>query len=155
MTAVDISVETEIAASPADVAAVMFDPQREPEWMSVITSVEILDPALQPGARVRHTASVMGKEFGWTTQVEAVHFPHVLTLRIADGPFTGVVSYQIQRSANGSSVRVRNKGETTKLGLLPSSMVEGPIRSAMTADLARLKSLVEGGDGSVFHNSGG
>jgi hypothetical protein len=87
MTAVDIAVETEIAASPADVAAVMFDPQREPEWMSVITSVEILDPALQPGARVRHTASVMGKEFGWTTQVEAVHFPHVLSLRLEDVTF--------------------------------------------------------------------
>lgn len=145
MPAVDVTVETEIAAAPADVAAVMFDPQRETEWIAAVKSVEIIDPALQPGARVKRTGSLMGAEFGWTTEVETVHFPHVLTLRITDGPFTGTVSYQIQRSATGSSVRVRNKGESTKLGFLPASMIEGPMRSAMNADLARLKAVVEAG----------
>jgi len=29
-----------------------------------------------------------GRDFAWTTQVEAVHFPHVLSLRVIDGPFT-------------------------------------------------------------------
>jgi uncharacterized protein YndB with AHSA1/START domain len=143
MSSVDVTAETEIAAAPADVAAVMFDAQREPEWMSAITSVELIDAALQPGARVRRTASFMGQEIGWTTEVEAVHFPHVLRLRIADGPFTGVVAYSIQRSAGGSTVRIQNKGETTKLGFLPSAVVEAPMRSALNADLARLKALVE------------
>jgi uncharacterized protein YndB with AHSA1/START domain len=143
MASIDVTVETEIAAAPADVAAVMFDPQREPEWMSAIKTVEIVDAALQPGARVRRTASFMGRDLGWTTEVEAVHFPHVLKLKIADGPFTGTVSYQIQRSAGGSMVRVHNQGQTTMLGLLPSSLVEGPMRSALAADLARLKAIVE------------
>jgi hypothetical protein len=143
MSSIDLTVETEIAAAPADVAAVMFDPQREPEWMSAIKQVEIVDAALQPGARVRRTASFMGRDIGWTTEVEAVHFPHVLKLKIADGPFTGTVSYQIQRSAGGSMVRIHNEGRTTMLGFLPSSLVEAPMRSALTADLARLKALVE------------
>ena len=67
----------------------------------------------------------------------------MLRLRIAEGPFTGTVSYQIQRSAGGSIVRVHNEGQTTKLGFLPSAIVEGPMRSAMTANLGRLKTLVE------------
>jgi hypothetical protein len=121
----------------------MFDPQREPEWMSAIKHVEIVDAALQPGARVRRTASFMGRDLGWTTEVEAVHFPHVLKLKIAEGPFTGTISYQIQRSVGGSMVRIHNQGQTTMLGFLPSSLVEAPMRSALTADLARLKALVE------------
>jgi uncharacterized protein YndB with AHSA1/START domain len=145
MPSVDVTAETEIAAAPADVATVMFDPQREPEWMSAVKKVEIIDAALQPGARVRRSASFMGQEIGWTTEVEQVHFPHVLRLRIADGPFTGTVSYQIQRSAGGSTVRIHNKGETTKLGFLPSAVIEAPMRSAMNADLAKLKALVEKG----------
>src|SRR5439155_27098001 len=81
MASVDVTVETEIAAAPADVAAVMFDPQREPEWMSAIKKVDILDAALQAGARVTHTASFMGRDLSWTTEVESVHFPHVLRLK--------------------------------------------------------------------------
>jgi len=143
MPSVNVTAEVEITAAPADVAAVMFDPAREPEWISAVKTVKMIDPALQPGARVQRTASFMGQELGWTTEVESVHFPHSLRLRIADGPFTGTIAYSIQRSANGSMVRVQNQGQTSMFGFLPSSMIEAPMRSAMTADLSRLKALVE------------
>src|SRR5262245_13298170 len=146
MISIDLSAETEINAAPADIAAVMFDPQREPEWMSTVKAVDIIDPALQPGARVKRTASFFGQPFSWTTQVESVHFPHILTLRITDGPFSGVISYNIQRSERGSTVRIRNKGETSKLGFLPASVVEGPMQTAMEQDLRRLKALIENGN---------
>ena len=77
----------------------MFDPQQDPQWLKVVTSVELLDPALAPGARVKRHGSVMGREFSWHTEVEAVHFPHVLTMKIAEGPFTGhaAVRHSAQR----------------------------------------------------------
>ena len=143
MPAVDVTAEIEIAAAPADVAAVMFDPDREPEWISAVKRVELVDKALQPGARVKRGASFMGHEINWTTEVQDVHFPHVLTLRIIEGPFTGTIAYHIARVGTGSRVVIRNKGETDKLAFLPSSMIEGPMRSGMQADLARLKTLVE------------
>jgi hypothetical protein len=136
-------VEIEIAAAPADVAGVMFDPQREPEWMKAVTGVELIDPALEPGARVRRTGSFLGKTFAWTTEVETVHFPHLLTLRVVDGPFVGLVRYDIQRSVGGSRVRIRNVGEPSKLNFVPAGLVTAPMRSALTADLERLKHLVE------------
>ena len=142
MPAVDVTAEIEIAAAPADVAAVMFDPNRDPEWVAAVKRVELIDKALQPGARVKRGATFMGHEINWTT-VQDVHFPHVLTLRIAEGPFSGTVAYQIVRQGAGSRVVIRNKGETDKLGFLPSAMIEGPMRSAMQADLARLKVIVE------------
>jgi len=143
MAQIDVMVEIEISgAAPADVASVMFDPAREPEWIEAVTGVEVIDPALAPGARVVHRGRLMGQELTWATEVEAVHFPHILTLRITDGPFLGTVQYNIQRSGTGSHVRVRNVGEPA-LRFVPAALVAGPMRTMMAADLERLKALVQ------------
>lgn len=141
---IQVNAEIDIHASPAAIAAVMFDPQRYPEWMKAVTSVEVHDPALAPGARVTHHGSFMGKELKWTTTVEAVHFPHVLAMKISDGPFVGTVKIGIQRSGEGSRVQIQNAGELHGLGFVPEMMVTGPMRSALEADLGRLKAIVEG-----------
>ena len=143
MNRIDVSVEVEIAAAPADVAAVMFDPQREPEWIKAVTGVEMMDAALAPGARVRHRGSFLGREIAWTTEVQAVHFPHVLTLTITDGPFVGTVNYGIARSAAGSRVRIHNVGKPTAFGFLPEALLTAPMLSGLKADLERLKAIVE------------
>lgn len=145
MSTIDVSAEIDIAADPADIAAVMFDPSREAEWVSVVTGVEVIDPALVKGARVRHMASVMNREVTWTTEVEAVHFPHVLALRVAEGAVTGTARYEIQRSGNGSRVRIRGVGEVGQtLSVMPAGMIEGPLRAMLASDLDRLKKIVEG-----------
>jgi uncharacterized protein YndB with AHSA1/START domain len=144
MAKVDVTAEIAINASPADIAAVMFDPEREKEWMAAVQRVEVLDPALAPGARVRHHGRFLGRDLSWLTEVEGVHFPHLLALRIAEGPFLGTVRYEIQRSGGGSVARVKNVGEPKSFALLPAALVEGPMRSALQGDLARLKALVEG-----------
>jgi hypothetical protein len=144
MPTVDVTADIEINADPADIAAIMFDPQREPDWIKAVQSVELIDPALAPGAKVRHRGALLGHDVAWITEVETVHFPHVLTLRVSDGPFNGTVRYEIQRSGAGSRARVRNVGAPTSLAFLPAAMIEGPMRAAMVEDLARLKTLVEG-----------
>ena len=140
---VSFSAEIDVAASPASVAAVMFDPARQAEWMSAVESVEIHDAALAPGARVTHRGSLMGRDLLWTTEVEAVHFPHLLAMRITDGPFTGVVRYGIQRSGAGSRVQIQSEGELNGLGLVPADVAAGAMRSTLQADLGRLKGLIE------------
>lgn len=145
MNSVDVAADIEIAADPADIAAVMFDPAREAEWVSAVTGVEVLDPALVPGARVRHHGRIMNRDLSWTTEVQTVHFPHVLALRVSDGPLVGTTRYEIQRSGSGSRVRVRHVGEPgALLSAVPAVMVTGPLRAAMASDLERLKALVEG-----------
>jgi hypothetical protein len=140
---IDVAAEIDILAAPADVAGVMFDPAREPEWIKTVTGVEIVDPALEPGARVKRTGRIFGHDVAWTTTVEAVHFPHALALRVIDGPFTGMMRYDVQRAGAGSRVRVRSSGESSLLGPLPASLVSGPLQAALAADLERLKALVE------------
>jgi carbon monoxide dehydrogenase subunit G len=140
---IDVSAEIEIAASPAAIAGVMFDPQRNHEWMKGIEKVEMLDPALAPGARVRHHGEVMGKKLSVLTTVETVHFPHVLALTISEGPFVGVARIGIQRSGSGSRVQVHSTGEVKGMPFIPDSMIAGPIKTALEGGLARLKALIE------------
>jgi len=143
MPTIEVNVETEIAAAPADIAAVMFDAAREPEWLSTVKSVEVIDPALQPGARVRHTSNVMGREIIWTSVVETVHFPHVLALRVDEGRVSGMLAFNIQRSGGGSRVRIQTRGENADLSFKTPAMNEGPIRSGLPNDLDKLKTIVE------------
>jgi hypothetical protein len=140
---IDVSAEIEIAASPAAIAGVMFDAQRNTEWMKFVERVEVLDPALAPGARVRYHGDVMGKTVSWVTTVDTVHFPHVLELRVTEGPFEGTSRIGIQRSGAGSRVQVRSTGELKGMPFIPDSMIAGPMKSALEGDLGRLKSLVE------------
>ena len=145
MVAINVSAEIEIAAEPTDVAGVMFDPQREPQWMSAVKTVELVDPGIKPGARVRRTGTLVGHDFAWTTAVESFQLPPALTLRIVDGPFTGTVSYSVQRSARGSIARITNRGESNALGFLPASIVESGLRKMLEGDLARVKGVIEKG----------
>ena len=142
MASVDVSSEIDILAAPADIAAVMFDPEREPEWMSAVTKVELIERALAPGARVKRSGTFLGRPITWMTTVEMLHFPHVLALRLDDGPFEGLVRYDIQRAGAGSRVRIRNIA-TLAPSDAPAAAVAGPMREALAADLARLKKIVE------------
>jgi hypothetical protein len=143
MGSIDLAAETDIQAAPADIAAVMFDAAREPEWVGAITAVDVIDPALAPGARVRHRGSIMGRDFAVTTAVDALHFPHVLALRVSEGPFEGVVRFDIQRSGAGSRVRIRAAGASEALDTFRKMLVEGPAKSGLAAALEKLKALVE------------
>jgi hypothetical protein len=143
MSDIDVSASIDIAADPTDVAGVLFDPQREPDWTQVVNAVELIDGALVPGARVRHHGRWLGQEFAWTTAVDAISFPHLLVLKIDDGPFAGTVRYQVQRAGAGTQARVRLTGRAPALDALPHAVIEPPLRSALTADLERLKRLVE------------
>lgn len=123
----DIAEDIHIAAAPADVAAVMFDPARDAEWMTLVTSTVPRTAGMTVGAAVERTSVVTGQQIPWSTEVAGFHFPHVLRLRIAGGQ-TGAVHYEIQRAGTGSVARVRATSEMDLFGF----------------DLERLKALVEG-----------
>jgi hypothetical protein len=122
----EISQDIQIAAAPADVAAVMFDPARDAEWMRLVTTAHPKSAGITVGAQVDRTSVVAGRQIPWTTEVAGFHFPHVLRLRIGGGQ-TGAVHYEIQRAGTGSVARVRAASEEDLFGF----------------DLERLKTLVE------------
>lgn len=121
----EVSKEILINGAPADIAGVMFDPARETEWMTAVSSSVPQSRGITVGAEVKRTSKVGGDDVAWSTNVEAFHFPHVLRLVIPSG---GYVKYEIQRHGTGSVARVRASGDVDLFGF----------------DLEKLKTLVEG-----------
>jgi len=139
MSRIDVTAEIQIAAEPTDVAGVMFDPHREPEWVDAVQVVDVLDRGLAPGARVKHSATIAGRPVTWMSQVTAFNFPHMLDLRLSDGPVEGRVVFLIGRADGGSFARVRGTVDVEGAG----DRAAEAARDALGADLARLKTLVE------------
>jgi hypothetical protein len=126
----EFSKDIVISGAPADIAGVMFDPGREREWMTAVTSSVPQTAGIQPGAEVRRTSTVGGTDVAWTTVVEQFHFPHVLRLVIrgdAAGAGSGYIRYEVQRYGTGTIAKVRASSEQDLFGF----------------DLDKLKALVE------------
>ncbi len=121
----EVSKEILINGAPADIAGVMFDPARETEWMTAVSSSVPQSRGITVGAEVKRTSKVGGADIAWSTNVDAFHFPHVLRLVIPSG---GYVKYEVQRHGTGSVARVRASSDVDLFGF----------------DLDKLKSLVEG-----------
>ena len=135
----DVTATRTIEAAPAQVASVMFDPNRDPEWIGGAKSVEPLsgNPSAV-GARVRRYGGFMGKKFSWETEVVEFQTDHLLDMRFVEGPMKGGgVTYRIEPDPKGSRVSIRNTG--------PGPFFMGWfVRRSVGKDLDRLARLVSG-----------
>lgn len=136
----DVSVTDLVAASPARVREIMFDPRQDPTWMAAVKSVEPLTEELRPGARVRRTGRFLGRTLRWTTEVTGVS-AQTLDLRIVDGPMRGTVTYRIDPEGAGSRVTIRNVGHAP--GFAPRWLLTFAMRRSLAADLRRLRQAAE------------
>ena len=115
-----------ITGAPADIAGIMFDPTRDHEWMTAVTSSVPQTAGIKPGAEVKRTSVVNGADVAWTTAVEQFHFPHVLRLTIGGGA-GGYIRYDVQRGAGGTIAKIRAMSEQDLFGF----------------DVEKLKALIE------------
>ena len=135
----DVLVSTEMAADPACVARIMFDPSRDPEWIGGARSVEPSPDPTAIGARTRRHGGFLGRKFSWATEVVEHEPGALLRMKFVDGPMRGEVSYRIEPFGEGSRVSIRNSGGA-------SFNVPGMtwmLRRSVAKDLERLKRLVE------------
>lgn len=129
-----------IAAKPGQVAAVMFDPERDPEWIGGANSVEAStgDPT-KIGARVTRHGGFFGRAFSWTTEVQGSEPDHLLHMAFIAGPMKGgTVTYRIEPEGSGSRVSVRNTGSGPQL-------LGWFVKRSVGKDLDRLRAIVERG----------
>ena len=136
---VDVTVRSTIPAAAADVAAVMFDPNRDPEWIGGAQRVEVITP--QPygvGARVRRHGAFLGRSFAWVTEVTEFEAGRLVRMKHVAGPFTGGVDYSISPVAAGSEVVIRNYGKASFWFPFMAAMMRASVR----ADLKRLGRLL-------------
>jgi len=134
----DVTATRKISASPARVAAIMFDPTRDPEWIGGAKSVD--PPTGNPtviGARTTRHGGFMGRKFSWQTEVVEFEPNSLLDMRFVAGPMKGgSVTYRIAPVGDASQVSIRNTG--------PGPQLMGWfVKRSVGRDLARLARLAE------------
>lgn len=126
-----------VGASPQEIARVMFDPRRDPEWIGGAKSVEPAegDPTAV-GARVIRHGGFMGRKFSWQTEVVRFEPNRLLDMHFVSGPMKGGdVTYRIEPAERGCKVSIRNTGPGPQIMSLF-------VKRSVGKDLKRLESIV-------------
>jgi hypothetical protein len=99
----DFFVEQTIHASPEEVASLMFDPEREAEWVDNAGPAEKLTPGpLAVGSEFRHQAGVHGWKVSFVTRVASLEPDRRLEMQVVDGSHAGVIIYQVAPTSGGA-----------------------------------------------------
>ena len=139
----DVRVDAHVARSPEAVAAFMFDPSHDPEW---ITGIEQVDPPAAPvgvGTETHRLAKFMGRRIDYVLKV-VEHVPdRLLVMESVRAPFPMGVTYGVEPDGSGSRVRLRVTGGYGLLMRLAQPIFSRQIKRSLQADLRHLRGRLE------------
>ena len=142
--AVDVLTAILIHRPPAEVAAFAGDPSRAPEWYVNIKSVEWqTPPPLAVGSRIAFVAHFLGRRLAYTYEIRELVEGERLVMSTAEGPFPMETTYTWDAEAEGTRMRLRNRGEPTGFSGVIAPFMAMMMRRANLADLAKLKAVLE------------
>src|SRR5882724_2118725 len=144
----DVRVEAHVARSPQDVAAYMFDPNHDPDW---ITGIEHVDPPAAPvgvGTETHRLAKFMGRRIDYVLRV-VQHTPgRLVVMESVQAPFPMGVTYGVEPDGSGSRVSLRVTGGYGLLMRLAQPIMSRQITRSLEADLRHLRVRLEATDAS-------
>ena len=145
--AVDVLSEITIARPRAEVAAFAADPDNAPAWYVNIKSAEWQsERPLRVGSRIAFVAQFLGRRLAYVYEVVELVAGERLVMRTAQGPFPMETSYGWESTADGGTrMTLRNRGDPKGFSRLVAPFMAAAIGRANRKDLARLKSILEGG----------
>lgn len=140
-----IEVAMTIRRPRREVAAVMFNPRFDQDWIGGVRQARPLRPGpLYRGARVERTARRFGR--ARTGIVEVLDFTADLRITLDSVPPFGLrVQYSLEGIPEGTIARIRACGSVRGLWGLLAPLLHRQLRAAALRDLERLKALVESG----------
>ena len=142
--ALDETAEIGIRREPHDVAAYMFDPAHDPDWIGGIGEAQPLtDGPIDVGSRVRRRASFLGRRIDYVMEV-VEHEPHRrLVMHAVEAPMPMDVTYEVEPHPDGSRARVRVQGDAGGLYRLAGPLMGRQVRRSITGDVLALKRILE------------
>jgi hypothetical protein len=124
---IDVTARLAIDASPDAVAAVQFDPKRDPEWIGGVDRVELVtDPPLSTGSQVRRIGGFMGRPIEWLMRVEALEPGRHVGMHALESPFPMDVDYRLEPTDGGRRTRasIRIRGDAAGMyGAMPGPLM--------------------------------
>jgi len=142
--ALDETAEITIDREAADVAAYMFDPAHDTEWIGGIREVEPLTPPpIAHGSRVRRRASFLGRPIHYIMEIVELAPDRRLRMHAVEAPMPMDVTYEVQPIDGGSVARVRVQGDAGGFYRLAAPLMGTQVRRSIRNDVARLKRALE------------
>jgi hypothetical protein len=144
--ALDERAEIEIERSADDVAAYMFDPGNDPEWISGVNAAEPLDGIpLTIGSKVRRRASFLGRRIDYVMEVVALTPERRLDMHAVEAPMPMDVSYEVEPRGERSVARVRVQGDASGLYRIAAPLMSAQVSRSIGKDVRDLKRILETG----------
>lgn len=134
----NVRVEAHVARSPEDVAAYMFDPRNDPEWITGIERVDIPVAPVGVGTETHRLARFMGRRIDYVLRVTELIPDRLLVMQSVRAPFPMGVTYGVQPDGSGSRVSLGVTGGYGVLMRLARPIVSRQIRRSLEADLSQL-----------------
>jgi hypothetical protein len=142
----DVTATIDIDATPAAVASVQFDPDRDPEWIGGVNRIERVTPGpVARGSQVRRIGSFLGRPIVWLMAVVAFEPDRLVAMHALESPFPMDVDYRLEPIDDGRRTRasIRIRGEGRGMYGLPGWLTGPMVRRSVQGDLRRLKAIVE------------
>jgi uncharacterized membrane protein len=142
---VDVVTEIEIGRPREEVSAFAADPANATAWYKNIKSVEWeTAPPLAVGSRTKFVAQFLGRTLEYTYEVREFEPGRRFVMSTAEGPFPMETIYEWDDAGTGATrMTLRNRGEPSGFARVSAPLMTRAMRRANTADLRRLKELLE------------
>ena len=144
--AIDVTASVRIEAPPSAVAAVEFDPARDPEWIGGVDRIEhVTPPPIALQSQVRRIGGFLGRPIEWVMRIDVLEPDRHVGMHALKSPFPMDVDYVLEPLDNGRATQasIRIRGEGKGMYGLPGPLLGPMIRRSVTGDLRRLKRIVE------------
>jgi uncharacterized membrane protein len=142
----DVQTDIVIDRPPNVVASFAGDPDNATRWYRNIKSVDWKTPRpAVVGSRIAFVARFLGRTIAYVYEVKEFVPDERLVMSTADGPFAMETTYTWRPApGGGTQMTLRNRGEPSGFSAIAAPLMANAMRRANRADLARLKSVLEG-----------
>jgi uncharacterized protein YndB with AHSA1/START domain len=112
--------------SPAEVFALLSDPDRMPEWQSTNFEVKGKSKAndrgkLQKGAKVQDRRNVLGQQIDGEWEVAELEQDRRLVLKVSSGPVPWTMTYTLEAQEGGTFLSAEGGGDLSGVKLSPAA----------------------------------
>jgi hypothetical protein len=140
---IDETAERVIPLPPEQVAAYAMDWRNDSRWTQGIRTAELTREAdaggFGVGAEVTRTAQFLGKRIDYVLRVAAYDPPKQLDMVSVAGPMPMHVTYTFDAHPQGTTARIRVRGESGGFYRLAAPVMAKKVRSSIGKDLRDLE----------------
>jgi hypothetical protein len=146
----DVTAEVRVRRPRDEVAAYVFEPANDPEWIGGVGEARLLgEPPIGAGSRVARVASFLGRRIEYVNEVVELDDARTLRMRTVSGPFPMDSTYSLEDDGDGygggaTVFRNRVRGDASGFFKVAAPLLSAMVRRSIQKDAERLRDLLDG-----------